>query len=177
MNYVRSIPLVLALCALLPACIDECTPVPVGEPLTLIEAGEILQVVVSGANLKLFAYRPSVDDPFDIVVVRSGGGPAEHCRSGPGFKRLVEASSSLPVVRQVSVTVEEVSPEWFIIELWDGSKQSGIEQRLRRPTSRDGATLMQWCYKQYVIEFDPAVWDSVGSGCRVLGATVPVAGG
>ena len=55
--------------------------------------------------------------------------------------------------------------------------ESGIEQRLRRPTSRDGGTLMQWCYKQYVVAFDPAVWDSVSSGCRALGATVPVAGG
>jgi hypothetical protein len=177
MNRVRVLPLLLALCTPLPACIDECTPVPVGEPLTLIKAKEVLQVVVSGAHLKLFAYRQSAGRPFEIVVVRSGGGPAEHCRSGPGFERLVEASSSLPVVRQVSVTVEEVSPEWFIIELWDGSKQSGIEQRLRRPTSRDGGTLVQWCYKQYVVAFDPAVWDSVSSGCRALGATVPVAGG
>jgi hypothetical protein len=136
----------------------------------------VVQVVISGANLKLFAYRPSVDDPFDIVVVRSGGGPAEHCRSGPAFTRLVEASSSLPVIQQVATTVEEVSPEWFIIELWDGSKQSGIEQRLRRPTSRDGGTLMQWCYKQYSVEFDPAVWDSVSSGCRALGAAPAVAG-
>ena len=149
---------------------------PVGEPLTLINAGEVLQVVVSGAHLKLFAYRQTHDRSFDIVVVRSGGGPAEHCRSGPAFTRLVEASSSLPVVRQVSVTVEEVSPEWFIIELWDDSKQSGIEQRLRRPTSRDGSTLMQWCYKQYVVEFDPAVWDSLSSGCRALGAAPAGAG-
>jgi hypothetical protein len=176
MDRVRVLLLLLALCTPLHACIDECTPVPVGEPLTLIEAEEVVQVVVSGANLKLFAYRPSGDDPFDIVVVRSGGGPAEHCRSGPAFTRLVEASSSPPVVRQVSITVEEVSPEWFIIELWDGSKQSGIEQRLRRPTSRDGSTLMQWCYKQYVVAFDPAVWDSVSSGCRALGAAPAVAG-
>ena len=166
----------LSLCTALSACIDECTPVPVGEPLTLIKAEEVVQVVISGANLKLFAYRQTLDHPFDIVVVRSGGGPAEHCRSGPGFTRLVESSSSLPVVRQVAATVEEVSPEWFIIELWDGSKRSGIEQRLRRPTSRDGGTLMQWCYKQYVVEFDPAVWDSVSSGCRALSAAPAVAG-
>jgi hypothetical protein len=176
MTCVRPIPFLLALCAALAGCIDECTPVPVGERLTLIEAEEVLQVVVSGANLKLFAYRQTVVDPFDVVVVRSGGGPAEHCRSGPGFTRLVEASSALPVIRQAKTTVEEVSPEWLIIELWDGSKQSGIEQRLRRPTSRDGGTLMQWCYKQYVVEFDPAVWDSVSSGCRALGAAPAVAG-
>jgi hypothetical protein len=177
MNCVRSFPLLLALCAPLTACIDECTPVPVGEPLTLIKAEEVLQVVVSGAHLKLFAYRQTVADPFEIVVVRSGGGPAERCRSGDGFTRLVEASSSLPVVRQESITIEEVSPEWFIIELWDGSKQSGIEHRLRRPTSRGGNTLMQWCYKQYVVAFDPAVWDSVSSGCRRLGAPTPSPGG
>jgi hypothetical protein len=176
MNFARPLSLLVVLCTPLAACIDECTPVPVGEPLTLIQADEVVQVVISGANLKLFAYRRGVGDPFDIVVVRSGGGPAEHCRSGPGFTRLVEASSSLPVVRQVATTVEEVSPEWFIIELWDGSKRSGIEQRLRRPTSRDGGTLMQWCYKQYVVEFDPAVWDSVSSGCRALGAAPAVAG-
>ena len=176
MNFVRPAALLVVLCTPLAACIDECTPVPVGKPLTLIQAEEVVQVVVSGANLKLFASRQSAGRPFDIVVVRSGGGPAEHCRSGPAFTRLVEASSSLPVVRQVATTVEEVSPEWFIIELWDGSKRSGIEQRLRRPTSRDGGTLMQWCYKQYVVEFDPAVWDSVSSGCRALSAAPAVAG-
>jgi hypothetical protein len=176
MNCVRSLPLLLALCAPLTACIDECTPVPVGEPLTLIKAEEVLQVVVSGANLKLFAYRQTVADPFEIVVVRSGGGPAERCRSGAGFTRLVEASSALPVIRQANTTVEEVSPEWFIIELWDGSKRSGIEQRLRRPTSRDGGTLMQWCYKQYVVAFEPAVWDSLSSGCRALGASLAAGG-
>jgi hypothetical protein len=35
---------------------------------------------------------------------------------------------------------------------------------------------MQWCYKQYVVAFDPAVWDSVSSGCRALGASLAAGG-
>jgi hypothetical protein len=127
MSFVRPAALLIVLCTPLAACIDECTPVPVGEPLTLIQADEVVQVVVSGANLKLFAYRQTVADPFEIVVVRSGGGPAERCRSGAGFTRLVEASSALPVIRQANTTVEEVSPEWFIIELM--GRQQAVRNR------------------------------------------------
>lgn len=160
----------------LTGCVDECTPVPLGEPLSLIEAEEVVEVVISASDRKLFAYRAEPSDPFRIVVARKESAPIEQCRSGPGFARLIEATAAFAVLRRASNLAEEVSSDWVIIELWDGSGQTGIEHRLRRPTAGDGRTLIQWCYKQYVIAVDPAVWDSLAGGCATLGASASAGG-
>src|SRR5689334_4180810 len=44
----------------------------------------VLQVVVSGSDRKLFAYRQSPDDAFHIVFATRKTRDAEHCFSGPG---------------------------------------------------------------------------------------------
>ena len=172
----RALALLVLCCAALTGCMDECTSVSLREPLSLIKAEDVVQVAISASDRKLFAYRQEPGDSFRIVFARKDYSPVEHCLSGPGFTRLIEASASFRVVRRVSSLVKEVSSDLVIIELWDGSRRTGVEHRLRRPTAEDGRTLMQWCYKQYVVAFDPVVWDGLKAGCASLGAFAPGGG-
>ena len=130
----------------------------------------VLQVVVSGSDRKLFAYRQSLDDPFHIAFATRETRDAEHCFSGPGFVRFLEAVTSLPVFSELRNEVDPVSENWVVIELWDGSGSAGDETRLRRPNSASERTILQFGYDQYTVDFDGALWDSMRSGCAGLGA-------
>ena len=130
----------------------------------------VLQVVVSGSDRKLFAYRQSPDYAFHIVFATRETRDAEHCFSGPGFVRFLEAVTSLPVFSELRNEVDPVSENWVVIELWDGSGSAGDETRLRRPNSASERTILQFGYDQYTVDFDGALWDLMRSGCAGLGA-------
>jgi hypothetical protein len=144
-------------------------PAP-GTVLHTLDPKLVLQVVVSGSDRKLFAYRQSLDDPFHIAFATRETRDAEHCFSGPGFVRFLEAVTSLPVFSELRNEVDPVSENWVVIELWDGSGSAGDETRLRRPNSASERTILQYGYDQYVVDFDGALWDSIRSGCAGLGA-------
>ena len=138
--------------------------------LNTLDPKLVFQVVVSGSDRKLFAYRQSPDDAFHIVFATRKTRDAEHCFSGPGFVRFLEAVTSLPVFSELRNEVDPVSENWVVIELWDGSGSAGDETRLRRPNSASERTILQFGYDQYTVDFDGALWDSMRSGCAGLGA-------
>lgn len=162
-------PLLLLGCAFLVAC-DEYIEPEVGELLYSMDPNTVREVLVSASDRRLFAYRKSAEDPFEIVVAKPDPPRIERCISGEGFTRFLAAASAIFVVRKSDHLVDPVSPDWVVIELWDGSAEPGNETRLRRPASRDEPTIMQWwLHDQYIVEVDAAVWDSLRSGCAALG--------
>jgi hypothetical protein len=130
----------------------------------------VLQVVVSGSDRKLFAYRQRPGDFFQVVFATRETRNAEHCMSGPGFMRVLEAVTNLPVIDELRNPVDPVSEDWVVIELWEGSGSAGDETRLRRPNSASERTILQFGYDQYTVDFDRALWHNIRSGCAGLGA-------
>lgn len=165
----KKMPLLLLGCAALIACDGYIEP-EVGELLHNMDPNTVREVLVSASDRRLFAYRESAEHPFQIVFVRPDRPQVERCIAGEGFTRFLEAASAILVVRKSDHLVDPVSPEWVVIELWDGSTEPGNETRLRPPTARDERTIMQWwLHDQYIVEMDGAVWDSLNSGCAALG--------
>lgn len=162
-------PLLLLGCAALIACDGYIEP-EVGELLYSMDPNTVREVLVSASDRRLFAYRKSAEDPFEIVVARVDRPQVERCIAGKDFTRFLAAASAIFIVKKSDHLVDPVSPDWIVIELWDGGMWPGNETRLRPPTARDERTIMQWwLHDQYIVEMDGAVWDGLKSGCARLG--------
>ncbi|MCI0429890.1 MAG: hypothetical protein L0210_05035 [Rhodospirillales bacterium] len=136
-----------------------------------MDPDSMLEVLVSASDRRLFAYRESAEHPFEIVVARPDRPQVERCIAGEGFTRFLTAASAIFVARKSDHLVDPVSPDWIVIELWDGGTGPGNETRLRPPTTQDERTIMQWwLHDQYIVEMDGALWNSLNSGCAALGA-------
>jgi hypothetical protein len=129
----------------------------------------VLEVVVSTSEFKLFAYRQSPENSFQIVFATRQSRDAERCLSGPDFVRFLEGVTSLPVIDELRNPVDPVSQRWVVVELWDGSGKVGDETRLRRPIDNE-RTVLQFGENQYYVDFDSVLWDRMRSGCAGLGA-------
>jgi hypothetical protein len=143
------------------------------EPETVVRSLDpklVLQVVISGSDRKLFAYRQTPEDSFQIAFAMRQTRDAERCLSGQRFTRLLEEVTSLPVIGELRNTVDPAAEDWVVIELWDGSGRAGDETRLRPPSTGNERTILQVGYDQYTVDFDNILWDSVRSGCAGLGA-------
>ncbi|MGH2619636.1 MAG: hypothetical protein ACRDHG_03570 [Anaerolineales bacterium] len=168
------LPLLVLAAAALAGCEDDCTRPRWGKPLSYKAAAEVREMVVSGSDRKLYAYRQTAGDPFQIVIAYKAPARVERCQSGPGFARFLEAMATVQVIRRSWYWIDSLSADWFAVELWDGGTRPGIPHRLRPPISGHPWTVMQWCFgSQYLVDVDPAIWESLRSGCASLGAESP----
>ena len=92
-------------------------------------AADVREMVVSGSDRKLYAYRSAAGDPFEIAIAYKAGDRLERCRSGPGFLRFLDAMASVQVIRRSWHGVYSISSEWFVVKLWPGG---GDHARCRR---------------------------------------------
>ncbi|MDF2764365.1 MAG: hypothetical protein K0S81_1359 [Rhodospirillales bacterium] len=167
-------PILLLGAALLAGCEDECTRPGWGQPLSYMAAADVREMVVSGSDRKLYAYRSAAGEPFEIAIAYKAGDRVERCRSGPEFQRFLDAMVTVQVIRQSWHGIYSISSEWFVVELWPAGGDPGVPHRLRPPVPGYAWSVMQWCYgDQYLVDIDPAIWESLRSGCASLGADAP----
>lgn len=170
MKRTRTLILLLG-AALLAGCEDECLQPGWGQPLSYMAAPDVREMVVSGSDRKLHAYRSAVGDPFEIAIVYKDGDRLERCRSGPGFLRFLDAMVTVQVIRRSWHDVYSISSDWFVVELWPAGSDHGTPHRLRPPVPGYPWSVMQWCFgSQFLVDIDPAIWESLRSGCASLGA-------
>ena len=155
----------------LAGCEDECFQPGWGRPLSYMAAADVREMLVSGSDRKLYAYRSAAGEPFEIAIAYKAGGRIERCQSGPGFLRVLDAMASVQVIRRSWHDVYPTSSEWFVVELWPAGGDHGVPHRLRPPVPGYPWSVMEWCFgSQFLVDIDPAVWESLRSGCASLGA-------
>lgn len=164
-------PLLVLLAALLAGCEEECTRPGWGQPLSYMAAADVREMAVSGSDRKLYAYRAAAGDPFEIAIAYKAGDRVERCRSGPEFQRFLDAMVTVQVIRQSWHGIYSISSEWFVVELWPAGGDHGVPHRLRPPVPGYPWSVMEWCFgDQYLVDIDPAIWESLRSGCASLGS-------
>lgn len=126
----------------------------------------IREVVFSSSERKLYGYRWSASEPFNIYTGGRGANP-EHCTSGDGFTRWLNAVATIPVQ---SVANDTVAGEWTEVQLRDATTLEPNNATLLIPASQTDPVLMRFGDRQYVVGVNAAELRSVNSGCSVLGA-------
>ena len=163
--------MLLLAAVLLAGCEDECTRPGWGQPLSYMAAADVREMVVSGSDRKLYAHRPAAGEPFEIAIAYKAGDRVERCRSGPEFQRFLDAMVTVQVIRQSWHDVYSSSSDWFVVELWPAGGDMAVPHRLRPPVPGYPWSVMEWCFgDQYLVDIDPAIWESLRSGCASLGA-------
>ena len=126
----------------------------------------IREVVFSSSERKLYAYRWSASEPFNIYTGARGKNP-EHCASGDGFTRWLNAVATIPVK---VVANNPVAGEWTEVQLRDATTLEPNKATLLIPASQTDPVLMRFGDRQYVVEVNAAEFRSMNSGCAALGA-------
>jgi hypothetical protein len=169
----RAKPRLLLLLAgvVLAGCEAECFQPGWGQPLSYMAAADVREMLVSGSDRKLYAYRPAAGEPFEIAIAYKAGDRTERCQSGPGFLRVLDAMASVQVIRRSWHDAHPTSSEWFVVELWPAGSDHGTPHRLRPPVPGYPWSVMQWCFgSQFLVDIDSAIWERLRSGCASLGA-------
>ena len=79
--------------------------------------------------------------------------------------------STIKLTNNYNHDVYSISSDWFVVELWPAGSDHGVPHRLRPPVPGYPWSVMQWCYgDQYLVDIDPAIWESLRAGCASLGA-------
>src|SRR5688572_25293408 len=151
---------------------DDRAPEP-GTELYAIDPADVSEVVFTGPDHKLFAYRWSPAGTFQIVVATRGRAEIERCAAGDGFQRWLTAIARMPVQRDVDRPFDTRGAEWADLRLRDTTGLEPIDVRLRVPREGDEPVVLQSGMRQYAVEVDAAALRTARSGCAALG-TAPV---
>lgn len=139
-----------------------------GTDLYAASAEGILEVALTSAAQRVYAFRWAPGEPFQIVAARPGQ-KIETCLAGEGFRRFLEAVSSLRVVAQASEPADR-GDSWAQLRIVDASGIEPIEVTIRVPRRDEQPVLVEVDQRQFVVAVDAAALRLTASGCGGLGA-------
>ncbi|HYU09953.1 MAG TPA: hypothetical protein VEK77_11300 [Gemmatimonadales bacterium] len=146
-----------------------------GTELYAIGPADVSEVVLTALDHKLYAYRWSPADPFQIVVATRGRTEIERCVAGDGFQRWLTAVARMPIQHELDSPFDPRGAEWMDLRLRDTTALEPIDVRLRVPSASDEPVVLQSGTRQYAVDLDAAALRRARSGCAALGAAAVAA--
>lgn len=146
-----------------------------GTELYAISPDDVSEVVFTAPEHRLYAYRWSPTDTFQIIVATRGRTEVERCAAGAGFQRWLTAVARMPMERKLDRPFEPRGAEWTDLRLRDTSDLEPIDVRLRFPVANDEPVVLQSGAHQYAVAVDAVALRSARSGCAALGSVAVAA--
>jgi hypothetical protein len=145
----------------------EGLPEP-GTDFYAVSPDTVTEVLLSTGLYKLFAFRWSPGDRFQLVVSLKGKA-VEQCQAGPPFENWLKAVTRMPVVRQIDRPFDAESQNWGNLRLRDNTRLEPVEVRLRIPSAGSEPAVIEVGTRQFIVDLNAAILGTASSGCRALG--------
>lgn len=139
-----------------------------GTELYAVAMDAVSEVLISSPSHKIYAYRWTTDQPFQLMVASRDSASPEQCPGGAGFEQLLRAVATLPVVKESEKHFED-GAAWTGLWLRDTTNLDPIEARIRIPEAAGEPVVIQYGNRQYVVRVDAAALQTAKSGCAELG--------
>jgi hypothetical protein len=164
-------PLVVIACCALAASscgrVAESVPSP-GADLYAVSPDGVLEVTLTSATERLYAFRWTPEEAFQIVSARRGQ-EIERCRAGDGFGRLLAAVSSLRVTAELPAPAGGTEGEWARLYIADTSGVEPIVVAIRIPPRVELPVLVEVAKRQFTVATNVGDLLLAASGCKGLG--------
>lgn len=138
-----------------------------GTALYAVATENILELTLTSADRRVYAFRWALDEPFQILSVRPGA-DAERCRAGEGFARVLAAVSRLDIVAEEAGRLDQDDRNWARLSIADSSGLDPVTTRLRIP-SGDEPVLVLVADRQFSVGAKPDTLRLLTVGCQGLG--------
>jgi hypothetical protein len=113
-----------------------------GTELYAVATDAVREVLISSPSHKIYAYRWTTDQPFQLMVASRDGASPEQCPGGAGFEQLLRAVATLPVVKESEKHFED-GAAWTGLWLRD-TNLDPIEARIRIPEAAGEPVVIQY---------------------------------
>lgn len=138
-----------------------------GMDLYSVAPDSVREVLVSSSAVKIYAYRWTSNQPFELIVASRPKATADHCTSGKGFDALLQALATAPVIEELAKQFEDGSA-WADVRLRDSTNLAPIEIRVRFPEAQGEPVAVLFQGHQYVVRMDTAGLKLSTMGCKGL---------
>jgi len=151
------------------ACNSNSTPQAMpGTDLYAVSPDDVLELKISTPERKLYAFRWSPQDRFELLVARRGA-PVEQCVAGGSFMRLLKAVSQLRVVAEVQrAGVEPRRTPLTMLEISDRTALEPITMAFRLTNEAQRQIVVDVGGKQFSATPNGPDFELVLADCSVL---------
>jgi hypothetical protein len=146
---------------------DLQAPEP-GTELFAVLPDSVNEVLFSSSDRKLYAYRWTSGQPFQIMTSSRGLAVPEHCAGGVGFQQLLQAIARVKIVREVDKSFDTTTSDWADVELKDATVLEPISMRIRVPRTTDEPVVIQVEKQQFVVDMYGPALARTRLGCSAL---------
>ena len=123
---------------------------------------------MTSASHRLYAYRWSTDQTFNLLVAKRGAETAQQCRAGAGFDRFLASVSRLEVVKEIP-SLAPPDAEWAELRIVDTTSLEPVDAKIHIPPQRGAPVIVAIDDKQFTVAADAEALRLVATGCSGLG--------
>jgi len=131
-----------------------------------VAAETVLELTLTSPASRLYAFRWTVDEPFQIVTSKPMT-EVETCRSGDAFARFLNAVSTLRSRGAAPAITGTV--EWARLHISDASGLPPVDALIGIPERISDPITIDINGQQFALDLDPAAVRLPALGCRGLG--------